>query len=434
MSRRPPPRRGKNLPTTLAAPVTVTIERLGAGGDGVAAGPLFIAGALPGEQVRVQPLANRGDGQEAALLEILSASPQRIAAPCRHADICGGCAVQSLAPAAYAEWKQALVSQPLRQAGLQPDVVRPLQTTPSGSRRRATLAAQRRGKLMQIGFHARRSEQVSEIDECLVLHPRLRALVPGLRALMASLLPDGQQADLFVALTDSGVDVALHGLPAPDLAARERLAGWADQVDLARLSWVGPHGAEPIAQRRIPRLSFGGVPVSLPAGAFTQASAEAEAALVALVLQAVGPAKAVADLFSGLGTFSLPLVMAGAKVRAVESEPQAIAALASAAKLAGLGNRLVAEKRDLFTLPLLARELAGLDAVVFDPPRAGAKAQAGHLATSAVPVVVAVSCNPATFARDAAALVAGGYRLDWVQPVDQFHWTGHVELVGRFSR
>ncbi len=421
--------------------LTVEISRLGPAGDGICQeGPLYVAGALPGETVRVSTGLQRGEGRQASIIEVLTTSPNRVSPPCVHASQCGGCTVQHLAADAYAEWKRELVLGPLRQARLLDGVVEPLRTTPFASRRRATFAARRVGSRVTLGFHAPRSDQIVEISGCLVLHPKLAAVLAPLRELLVNILHDHQRADIFVALTDSGLDIALSELPAPGLAVREAVGAWAELHDIARLSWLDKRGAEPLAQRRSPRLSFGGVPVRLPAGAFTQASAEAETVLVAAVLEAVAPTVAqntprrIADLFCGLGTFSLPLVQTGAKVLAVEGDALAVAHLVGAANAAGLGQRLTATKRDLFTLPLLAKELGGFDAVVFDPPRAGAKAQAEALAASQVPVVVAVSCNPATFARDSAALVAGGYRLDWVRPIDQFHWTGHVELVARFSR
>jgi 23S rRNA (uracil1939-C5)-methyltransferase len=444
MSRRPAPRRpqpNRRAPSKTAVPADifgVTVARLGSSGDGVASSPvgtLYIADSLPGETLTARPTARRGDGYSAERVALLSApSPDRVPPPCPQATKCGGCSVQHLTPTAYATWKQAQITTALRQAGLPDSAVRPLATPPPGTRRRATLAAERRGRMVALGFHGRRSDSIAALDGCLVLHPRLLAILPALQSVLGVVLADRQRADIFITLSESGLDIALHGLPSLDLAAREELGAWAQAADLARLSWVGPHGAEPVALRRSPLLSFGGVSVRLPAGAFTQASAEAEAVLVAAVREAVGPASAIADLFSGLGTFSLPLAQTAARVLAVEGDSQAVAALTEAARAVGLAQKLTVRHRDLFQLPLLASELAGLDAVLFDPPRAGAKAQAGALATSAVPTVVAVSCNPATFARDAALLVGGGYRLEWVQPIDQFHWTGHVELVARFGR
>ncbi len=220
----------------------------------------------------------------------------------------------------------------------------------------------------------------------------------------------------------------------PDLGARERLAAFADAVDLARLSWRAGEGpAEPVSQRRPCIVVFGGVPVSVPPGAFLQASAEGEAELVRRVVTAVAGAGRVADLFAGLGTFSLPMAKAAA-VRAVDGDADAVAALRAAANGAGLAGRVTAEARNLFRDPLTAAELARFDAAVFDPPRAGAAAQASELARSGVLTVVGVSCNPVSFARDAASLAGGGYRLDRVTPVDQFLWSEHVELVGVFSR
>jgi 23S rRNA (uracil1939-C5)-methyltransferase len=286
-----------------------------------------------------------------------------------------------------------------------------------------------------LGFHARARHRVVDLLQCLILLPQLAALLLPLRQALGRVLADGRSADLLLAWTDAGADLLMISTTAPDLAGRQALAAFAEAGDLARVSWSPPDGeAEPVALRRAPTLRFAGVPVRLPPGPFLQPSAEGEAALVAAVAEATSGARRVADLYAGCGTFTLPLAAAGRRVHAVDGAGPAIEALTAAARAGGLGSAVTAERRDLDRRPLLGPELQRYEAVVFDQPRAGAKAQAALLAHSTVPRVVAVSCNPTTFARDARILVDGGYRLDWVQPVDQFPWTGHLELVAAFAR
>ncbi|NNG05205.1 MAG: class I SAM-dependent RNA methyltransferase [Inquilinus sp.] len=417
--------------------IETAILALGAQGDGIGDGdgrPLYVPLTLPGERVRVRLGERRGDGLAAELVEVLAPSPDRRPAPCGHFGVCGGCSVQHLGAAAYAAWKRDLVVAALARAGLAGMPVAPAIVTPPASRRRATLAARRLQAGVVLGFNERRRHRIVDLTGCPVLLPSLVALLPILRETLAALLAPGEAAEVSVAALDGGADVVL-GLPGPpDLAAWERLAALAETAALARLSVrTGDGEPEPVAARRPATLILGGVPVAVPPGSFLQASAEGGAALTRLVRDGVGTAARVADLFCGVGTFALPLA-GRAKVFAVDSARPALAALAAAAAGSGLDGRLRAEFRNLFRDPLAGAELSGFGAVVFDPPRAGAAAQAAALAASPVPVVVGVSCNPASFARDAAALVAGGYRLERVTPVDQFLWSAHVELVGVFRR
>jgi len=311
-------------------------------------------------------------------------------------------------------------------------------STPIADRRRSTLAARRIAAGLLIGFHERRRHRIVDLRECPVLRPDLAALLPGLRNLLARILEVGDGAEVMLAALDGGIDVTIVAQGNPDLAAREALAAFADSADLARIAWQdGKSPPEPVAQRRQCTVTFGEIPVAVPPGAFLQASAAGEAALTGLVLEAVGQgigeAPQLADLFAGLGTFTFPLARHG-RVHAVDSDGGALDALEAAARTGGLGGRVTVARRNLYRDPLSADELGRFDAVVFDPPRAGATAQAAELARSPVPLVVGVSCNPASFARDAASLVAGGYRLERVTPVDQFLWSEHVELVGVFRR
>jgi 23S rRNA (uracil1939-C5)-methyltransferase len=303
--------------------------------------------------------------------------------------------------------------------------------SPPKSRRRASLRAVRRGGALALGFNAEGSHRIVDIVQCEVLAPALFDLIAPLRRLLEASVREGQGAGVTLTMTDSGVDLLLANVAADSLKSIERLTGFAAQHDLARLSVEGPGGVETVALARMPMLALGGVPVALPPAPFLQATREGEAALVAAVTTAVGGAKRIADLFCGLGTFALPL-SARARLVAVDAAGPAVLALEAAARQ--VRRPIEAVHRDLFRRPLTAAELAGFDAVVFDPPRAGAEAQSVMLAASKVPVVVAVSCNPSTFARDAALLIAGGYRLERLWPVAQFRWSTHVELVARFVR
>jgi 23S rRNA (uracil1939-C5)-methyltransferase len=427
---------------SLRTEIEVEIEEIGARGDGVGRLPdgarVFVPYTVPGDRVRARVAASDGEGIAARAVAWLARGAAHGEPACRHFGECGGCALQHVTPAFYTEWKRALVETSLRRRGFDAVPIAPLVTAAPGSRRRADFAAVRRKTDILLGFNARASHRVVDLAECPVMEPAIAALMAPLRALLLDLLKPADKAGIAVTLTDSGLDVVLDTAIALGAGGREKLAAFAAAHDLARLARRHPRApaAEPIVERRPVRMSFGGVAVDLPPGAFLQASRAGEAALTASVLDAVGAAPRVADLFAGCGTFTFPLATrAGiaATVHAVDGVEPAVAALTRAAQRASLG-RVSAAVRDLAKRPLNADELRRFDAVVFDPPRAGAKEQAALIARSTVPVIAAVSCNPATFARDARLLVDGGYRLDWVRPVDQFLWSPHVELVARFSR
>ncbi|MCG5243854.1 class I SAM-dependent RNA methyltransferase [Azospirillum doebereinerae] len=435
MKRPAPKRRPPAEPKTL----DVTIAEIGARGDGIALAEgmrLFVPLTVPGDRVRVRVSdpAGKGEGVRAELLETLESGPGRGEPACKHFGRCGGCTLQHLEDGAYAAWNADLVRGALARVGLGDTPLEPLSRTPPGARRRARFAALKRGKRVWFGFNERQSHRLVDLEECPVLTPRLLALVEPLRALLAGVLPDGGACDVVASDLEGGIDLLLVGPRGLDRAARERLVAFEPDA-VARIAWQADDRGtpEPVANRRPAAVRFGGVPIVPPPGAFLQASAEGEAALVAAVLKAVGgavgAAARVADLFAGLGTFSVPLAQRAA-VHAVEGDAAAVAALSRSVQ----GLRLTAERRDLFENPLTAKELNRFDAVVFDPPRAGAAAQTEALAASKVPLAVGVSCNPATFARDARTLADGGYRLTRVHPVDQFLWSAHVELVGVFER
>ncbi len=421
-----------------ARQVELTIEGLGALGDGLAkleGRPVFLPQTLPGERVRARITGERGGAYRGEILELLEASADRVEAPCPHFGPCGGCKLQHFAAAPYEDWKTQQVRQALQRQGFSPEVLRPLHRVAAGSRRRAVFAATKAGGRLLLGFNQRASHRLVDLDSCLLLTPALQALLAPLRQALSGLLAEGELGDVAANETAEGIDLCLVSPRSPDLAAREALATFAEANDLARISWSPPRGeAEPIAQRRPPRVFFGGVAVEPPPGAFLQPSLEGEAFLTQRILDYLpdGAARG-ADLYAGCGTFTLPLAR-HLRVHAVEGDEAAVAALWAAARHADLSGRISVEARDLARQPVLPEELNGGDVVVFDPPRAGAREQAEALAASSIPTVIAISCNPQTLARDAAILCQGGYDLIEVTPLDQFPWTGHLELVALLRR
>ncbi|MBI1779210.1 MAG: 23S rRNA (uracil(1939)-C(5))-methyltransferase RlmD [Proteobacteria bacterium] len=417
-------------------PVELVIEALGALGDGLArhgGERVFVPFALPGERVTARILGRRADGLEARLIQLSEPAPTRIKPACRHFGSCGGCAAQHLARPAYAAWKRRVVEDALARRGLKDIAVEPPMPIAPGTRRRAELTLMGTQRRILAGFAQHASHTIVDLAECPVLLPAIVALIEPLRQSLAGWLKPGMRAEAAVVASESGLDLVLTLPAAPDLSLRERLAALAQSQDLARLSWRQKHGElELLAGRRPFGTRFGGIWVALPPGAFLQASEAGEALILDEVLSGIGRAKSVADLYAGAGTLSLPLARQ-ARVHAVEGDAALVQALDEAARRLG-GKRLSVEQRDLATDPLTAAELARFEAAVFDPPRAGALSQARELALSPVPLVVAVSCHPGSFARDARILVDGGYRLQRVVPIDQFLWSAHIELVAWFRR
>jgi 23S rRNA (uracil1939-C5)-methyltransferase len=439
------------------------IDRLGHRGDGIAetpAGPLYVPYVLPGEIVEVEPVPGHPDRRHPLRVEV--ESPERIAPICPHFGVCGGCALQHWETARYRAWKRGVVVAALAQAGIDAPVDDLIDAHGAG-RRRAVFHA-RRGihDVLQVGFAAYRAHHVVPIDRCPVLAPELAGAIEAAWALAEALAHDAEKwepvfgkdhapsknlgrdddskkshhalapqrkpLDIQFTASEPGLDVDVRGSGPLPPGVMARLAGLVQTHRLARLT---RHG-ELIVQRAQPTVRMGRARVALPPGAFLQATAEGEETLARLVVSHVGEAAVIADLFAGVGPFALRLAER-ARVHAVDSDAAAIAALRQASAVPGF-KPITTEVRDLFRRPLLPAELARFEAVVFDPPRQGAEKQARALAESKVRVVVAVSCNPATFARDARLLVDGGYRLVGVTPVDQFHYSAHVEVVARFSR
>ncbi len=415
----------------------LTVDHVGARGDGIAmheGKPVYLPFTAPGDRVRARLGAARDEGRMAAVVEVLSPGARQTAS-CPHFGTCGGCALQHLDAESYASFKEGVVRAALARRGLDAAVVEPLRRLPPATRRRARLALHRPRKgSLRVGFHARESHEIVDMWVCAVLHPAILALVAPLREISGQLLRVGETGAAVLTRVDSGVDVLLELPRPPDIAMLELLASFAETNDLARLSWRrGDEPVVPVAERRRPRVVLAGVSVDVPADGFLQASAEADAVLTELVLGGIGSAKHVLDLYAGLGTFTFAIAQRAA-VHAVDGARGAISALIAAAARATLAGRVTTELRDLESRPFMADELRRFDAVLFDPPRAGARSQARALADGGVAKLVAVSCNPATFGRDARALVDGGYRLMRVVPVDQFVWSAQVELVAWLER
>ncbi len=413
-------------------PVTeqLAIQRLGHRGDGVAdtpAGPVYVPYALPDEIVTVERVAGHPDRRH--LVHVDRPSPARVAPVCKHFGQCGGCAMQHWALPDYYAWKRELVVQALAKQGLTAPVA-PLIDAHGQGRRRAVLHARRGAHdVLEVGFTAPRAHHIVAIDTCPILAPSLDGAVAAAWAIAEALEPTRKPLDIHVTATDTGMDVDVRGSGAlaPDRVAL--LARIAREHRLVRLT---RHG-ELVAQSAQPLLTIGRARVALPPGAFLQATAQAEEALARLVVEFIGKARRVADLFAGIGPFALRLAERS-RVTAADSEAGAVDALRRAAAAAEGLKPVEAVARDLFRRPFTAAELKDFDAVVFDPPRQGAQAQAHEIAQSAVPAVVAVACEAATFARDARILTDGGYRLLSVTPVDQFRYSHHIEIVAAFAR
>jgi 23S rRNA (uracil1939-C5)-methyltransferase len=402
----------------------LVVDRVGHQGDGIAAsdtGQVYIPYTLPGETVLIARSGDRGD-----LRRNVSPSPDRIPPICPHFGVCGGCALQHWKEENYRAWKRGLVVDALAHEEIDTPVGELIDAHGKG-RRRIVLHARRTREGMTVGFMAHRSHTLVAIERCPVLVPALARAFAIAARVAAELATNEKPLDLHFTATEGGLDVDVRGLGPLDAAVRSSLARIAAEERLARLT---RHG-EIVAQLAEPVLPIGRARVALPPGAFLQATEAGENALAAIVGEAAKRASRIADLFCGVGPFALRLATS-ARVLAVDGDEAAVGALARAAKAPGL-KPIEAVHRDLFRRPLAAAELKNFDAVVLDPPRQGAEAQARALARGAVPRLIYVSCNPASFARDARILSEGGYRLTRVTPVDQFRYSAHVELVGVFE-
>lgn len=413
---------------------TLNIERVAGQGDGVARGPdgaVFVPLTLPGEVVEAEVAEERGE-----VVGLIVASDARVAPPCPHFGDCGGCALQHWAPNPYLDWKRGQVAHALAREGLEAEVL-PTAATSAGTRRRVALHARRLPDgTVALGFKARRSWRLVEIATCAIADPRIVQALPALAEVAGAMFEHPKSApSLHVTVTEAGLDVDVTGVERRTGGGlsgdgRARAIAAATAADLARLSLAG----EVLVMRRPPVVSFGPARVVLPPGGFLQASPQAEAIMVAEVVAAARGARKVVDLFCGAGTFTFPLAEI-APVLAADAGAEAVAALNAGRGSAPRLKPVTAHARDLFRRPLSPFDLKGCDMAVLDPPRAGAVEQVRQLADArTVERIAYVSCNPVTFARDAAVLVAAGHRLERVLPVDQFLWSGHVELVATFRR
>lgn len=409
--------------------IETVIEAMGGEGDGVAPGPIFAPYTLPGEKVRLS-----GRGERRDLVEVLEASAERVTPPCPHFGVCGGCALQHWDLAPYLAWKVDRLRSTLARQHIETEILAPFAAPPRSRRRLALHARPGKKGEARLGYKSRKSWDLVDIEVCEIADPRLQAAFPALRRLAAPLFEHPKSAPtLHVTLASEGVDVDITGVERKSgglsADARLRLAQAAEQAGFARVTLDG----EMAYLSRQPVVRLGGAAVALPPGAFLQAVPAAEAAMVEFVVQQAAGASRIADLFCGVGTFTFPLA-AIAPVYAVDSAAPAVNALGAAMASAPGLKSITAEARDLVRRPVLAMELKKTDLVVFDPPRAGAAEQTAEIARSKVGRVIGVSCNPATFSRDARVLIDAGFSLDRVFPVDQFLWSSHVELVGVFTR
>jgi 23S rRNA (uracil1939-C5)-methyltransferase len=407
---------------------TLTIARLGAGGDGVAdtaGGPVFVPFTLPGEVVAVARVKN-----QATVMSMSTASPERVEPPCVHFGpdgrngTCGGCTLQHASDPLYHAFKRSLVVAALKSKGLDPEV-QPLVIARPGERRRVVFTARKTEKGVLLGFNQAGTHHIVSIDHCPISSDGIVSQLEPIRLVAGAIATSSEPFRVTVLETLSGLDLAFEGVR--KVGDRERHAVTKCVLALRGITRVSSDGEILIEPLR-PEIEFGGVRVSPPAGGFTQATKPAEEVMAALVLAAIGKAKRVADLFAGSGTFSLRIARQ-AKVHAVEGEEKSLKALDQAARNTQGLKPVTVERRDLYRRPLMASELKVFDAVVFDPPRAGAEDQCKELARSGVKKIVAVSCNPLSLARDLAILVAAGYRITSVTPIDQFLWSSHVEAV-----
>ncbi len=409
----------------------VKIDHIGAQGDGIAHGPngpLYVPFSVDGDDLEI-----RVQGKQGRIRQIQTPSPDRIDPLCRHFGRCGGCALQHVSADHYRQWKQQQIINALRHRGFDEVTVLAPEISPPGSRRRARFTA----GPSATGFAERASHNIVDISECPVMAPEIMAVIDPVRKFLKPRIAKYRKMTVQVTLADNGLDIILEGAGEPDLDLRMDIAGFAEAQDIARLCWQDRRPKKPFAEilceRRKPRVTFDGRQVFIPPGSFLQATREGEAALTRFVKAALGPADRIVDIFAGCGTFTAALIGDHA-VHAVDGNQDMITALTSSCHQMGRIRTLTSEVRDLFLRPLLPHELKKYDAAILDPPRAGARDQVAEIIKSAMANLVMISCNPATFARDARVLVEGGFIMGDIQPVDQFLYSPHLELIAPFRR
>ena len=402
--------------------MTYKIIRLGHHGDGIAKGPVFAARTLPDEIIEGEVINER-----ISTPKIITPSTDRIAASCRHYKSCGGCALQHASDKFVADWKTAVVTSALQAHDIKADV-RQIITSPPQSRRRAVFSARRTKKGALVGFHARASDVITETPDCMLLQQELLAAIPVLREMTVMGASRKSEIRFTVTASNAGLDVAVSGAKDLDPQLQMSLAALTAKNKIARLTW----GNEIIAETAPPYQLFDTNRITPPAGSFLQATKEGEQALVNIITKHAANATKIADLFSGCGTFSLPLARI-ANVHAIEGQADMLTALDQGWRQSNGLKRITTETRDLFRRPLTPDELNQFDTVVIDPPRAGAQTQFEQIAIAKPDLVIAVSCNPTTFARDAKTMVDAGYNVGPIDVIDQFRWATHVELVTCFT-
>jgi len=415
----------------------VKIDHIGAGGDGVvqtAEGPLYVPFSVDGDDVEIKI-----QGKKARISHIHQASPDRITPLCKHFGRCGGCALQHVSSDYYGQWKQAQVKMALRHRGIEDAVILPIEISPLASRRRASLTALgvKKGPAV-IGFTQRASHNVIDITECPVLAPDIMAFLGPLREFLSPQLKCREKRAIQITLAENGLDVILEGSGEPDLDLRMDMAAFADNQDIARICWQDMKLKNPsyeiLCERRKPYVTFDGRQIFIPPGSFLQATKAGELSLTSHLKAALGEdTDKIVDIFAGCGTFTLALIGEYA-VHAVEGKADMVTALKNSAHQMGKIRALTTEVRDLFKRPLLPHELKKYDTVIIDPPRAGAKDQIDEIIRSDIKNMVMVSCNPATFARDARTLTDGGFIMGDILPVDQFLYSPHIEIIAGFRR
>jgi len=412
----------------------VKIDHIGAQGDGIVdhpEGPFYVPYSVPGDDIDISL-----QGKQGRITDIHMPSPDRITPVCSHFGRCGGCALQHVAPEYYTRWKQAQIRIALGHRGFEDVRILAPELSPAASRRRATFSAMGQGNAV-VGFTARASHRIIDLAECPVLAPEITALLAPLRKFLGKQLKKRQKMKIQINLADNGLDIILVSSGAPDLDLRMDIAAFAEAQDIARLCWQDSKLKntlpEILCERRRPYVSFAGRQVFLPPGAFLQATKQGEAALTRYMKHALAGADKIVDIFAGCGTFTAALIGDHA-VHGVDGNPEMMAALKNSARQMGKIRALTTEVRDLFLRPLLPHELKKYDGAVIDPPRAGARDQIAEIIKSSLADLVMMSCNPATFARDARMLVDAGFVMGDILPVDQFLYSPHGELVASFRR
>jgi 23S rRNA (uracil1939-C5)-methyltransferase len=427
-----------NKPSLPKEEMTVSVQSIGAKGDGLGVdengNQYFVPLSVAGDVVKLKVTDKRGDHYVGKISEIITAGTDRTDAPCPYYGACGGCNLQHLNADAYQGLMVQKVSTALSRSDINATPDTPFMGS-AGTRRRASFAVMRKGKKILFGFNGRGSHRIEEIETCLLLTDRLNNLIAEIRSLLPHVMKQEGRGDIIMNAPYDSCDIVFSLPGRPDLKAHERLVDFAERLNISRMSWQENSKGEPetILQREAVITQFSDIPVELPPAAFLQPSKEGETALVDFALSALSDEKKILDLYAGCGSFTFALAKHGI-VHAVESYAPAMKALERSAGRANLGGRISCEVRDLDRQPLMGKELSKYDAVLFDPPRAGAQAQAEELAKSNIALIIAISCNPATFSRDAQALINGGYMLEKLMPVDQFVWSDHVEVAAIFSK